>query len=90
MKDIVHASLLVESIFKIASEKLKKYVCENPIFLRVCVEIHIPLVLKGLNFGKFVIASYAKLWLHIYSALWLFSLNNAFKVLTIYQGPARE
>ena len=32
MKDIVHASLVVESIFKVASEKVEKFVYENPIF----------------------------------------------------------
>ena len=32
MKDIVHGSLLVESIFEITYEKVEKSVYENPIF----------------------------------------------------------
>ena len=46
MKDIIHGSLLVESIFEITYEKVEKSVYKNPIFWGG--EIHEPLVLKGL------------------------------------------
>ena len=48
MKDNVHASLLFESIFKIASEKVEKSVCENPSVWGLCWNPH-SLVLKGLQ-----------------------------------------
>ena len=34
MKDIVHGSLLVESIFEITYEKVEKSVYENPLVLK--------------------------------------------------------
>ena len=40
MKDIVHGSLLVESIFEITYEKVTKSVYENPIFWGVCGNPH--------------------------------------------------
>ena len=42
MKDIVHGSLLVESIFEITYEKVEKSVYENPIFWGVCGNPHTP------------------------------------------------
>jgi len=48
MKDIVHAYLQVEFFFEFISEKVEKYVFENPIF-EVCVEKHSPSVVKGLR-----------------------------------------
>ena len=48
MKDIVHGSLLVESIFENTSEKVGKSFYENSI-VKECVEIHNSLVLKGLS-----------------------------------------
>ena len=49
MKDIVHGSLLVESIFEITSEKWRHLFMKIP-FFEGGVEIHTHLVLKGLNF----------------------------------------
>ena len=42
MKDIVHGSLLVESIFEIIYEKVEKSVYENPIFCGGCGNPHTP------------------------------------------------
>ena len=42
MKDIVHGSLLVESIFEITSEKVEKSVYENSNFWGVCGNPHTP------------------------------------------------
>ena len=46
MKDIVHGSLLVESIFEITFEKVEKFVYENCIFWRGCGYSHTPGTLR--------------------------------------------
>ena len=52
MEDIVHGSLLFESIFQITSEKWSNLFLKIP-FFEADVEIHKPLVLKGLRVDKF-------------------------------------
>ena len=47
IKDIIHGSLLVESIFEITFKKADKSVYGNPIFLGMCGNPHIPWYSKG-------------------------------------------
>ena len=51
MTDIVHVYLLNDLIFEIVFEKVEKHSFENSIF-EGGVEIHTPLVLKGLTHGR--------------------------------------